>query len=70
MLSTLFTIVDTFVFSATILTSVTLTVTGFGILITPISTGIVCGLLLTDKVLYEKIMNKILRESSTNYQLF
>ena len=50
--------VDTSVIMATTSSSVTLSLTGFGLLVIPISSGFACGLTLTIQVLYELIMNK------------
>ena len=49
---------DRFVFIAATSTSVTLSLTGIGLLATPISTAKACGLSIGDKVLCEIILNK------------
>ena len=49
---------DTFVIIATTSSSITLSVTGFGWIVIPISTGISCGLSVSNKVIYEAIINK------------
>ena len=49
---------DTFVFIATTSTSLTFSVTGLGLIVKPISTGIACGLTLTNAVLYEIVVKK------------
>ena len=50
--------IDTFVILATTSSSITLSLTGFGLIVIPISTGIACGLSVSNKVLYEVIINK------------
>ena len=49
---------DTIVIIATTSTSITLSVTGIGLLAIPFSTATACGLSITNKVLYEIIMQK------------
>ena len=50
--------IDSFVIIGATLTSVTLSVTGFGLAIVPISTGIACGISLCNKILHEIVMKK------------
>ena len=50
--------VDSIVIIASTSTSVTLSVTGVGLIIVPISAGIACGLSLCNKLLYELVMKK------------
>ena len=45
-------------FFATTSSSITLSLTGFGLIVIPISTGIACGLSVSNKVIYEVILNK------------
>ena len=49
---------DTFVIIATTSSSITLSLTGIGLIVIPISTTSACVLSIGDKVLYEVIMNK------------
>ena len=49
---------DTIVIIATTSTSITLSVTGIGLLAIPISTATACGLAITNKVLYEIVIQK------------
>ena len=57
-LNTILESLDSIVIIAATSTSMTLSVTGFGLIILPISTGIVCGLSLGNKVLHKLIINK------------
>ena len=50
--------VDTFVIIATTSSSTTLSLTGIGLIVIPISTATACALLIGIKVLYEIIINK------------
>ena len=50
--------VDSIVNIATTSTSITLSITGFGLIILPISAGIACTLSLGNKVLHKLIINK------------
>ena len=50
--------VDSFVIIGAISTSITLSVTGIGLIVLPISAGIACGLSLSIKVLHKLIINK------------
>ena len=49
---------DTFIFIATTSSSITLSLTGIGLIVIPISTATACGLSVGNKVLYEIIINK------------
>ena len=49
---------DTIVIIATTSSSITLSPTGFGLIVIPISSSIACGLTITNKVLYEIVMQK------------
>ena len=49
---------DTIVIIATTSSSITLSLTGFGLIVIPISSSIACGLSITNKVLYEIVMQK------------
>ena len=57
-LDTIFESVDSIVIIAATSTSITLSVTGIGLIVLPISAGIACGLSLGNKVLHELIINK------------
>ena len=57
-LNTVLESVDSIVIIATTSTSITLSVTGFGLIILPISTGIACTLSLGNKILHKLIINK------------
>ena len=57
-LNTILESVDSIVIIAATSTSITLSVTGFGLVILPISAGIACGLSLGNKVLHKLIINK------------
>ena len=50
--------VDSIVIIAATSTSITLSITGIGLIILPISAGIACGLSLGNKVLHKLIINK------------
>ena len=50
--------VDSIVIIAATSASITLSVTGFGLVILPISAGIACGLSLGNKILHKLIINK------------
>ena len=56
-LNTILESVDSIVIIAATSTSITLSVTGFGLIILPISAGIVCGSSLGNKVLHKLIIN-------------
>ena len=49
---------DTIVIIATTSSSITLYLTGFGLRVIPISSSIACGLTITNKILYEIVMQK------------
>ena len=57
-LNTLLESVDSIVIIGATSTSITLSVIGIGLIILPISAGIVCGLSLGNKVLHKLILNK------------
>ena len=50
--------VDSIVIIAATSTSITLSVTGIGLIVLPISAGIACGISLGNKVLHKLIINK------------
>ena len=49
---------DTFVIIATTSSSITLSLTGIGLIVIPISTASACALSIGNKVLYETILTK------------
>ena len=57
-LNTVLEFVDSIVIIGATSTSITLSVTGFGLIILPISAGIVCTLSLGNKILHKIIINK------------
>ena len=57
-LNTVLESVDSIVIIATSSTSVTLSITGIGLIILPISAGVACALSLGNKVFYKLIINK------------
>ena len=57
-LNTILESVDSIVIIAATSTSITLSITGIGLIILPISAGIACGLSLGNKVLHKLIINK------------
>ena len=57
-LNTILQSVDSIVIIAATSTSITLSVTGIGLIVLPISAGIACGLSLGNKVLHKLIINK------------
>ena len=57
-LTTILNSFDTIVVIATTSASITLSVTGIGLIAIPISTATACGLSITNKVLYEIVMQK------------
>ena len=57
-LNTIIESVDSIVIIATTSTSITLSITGIGLIILPISAGIACTLSLCNKVLHKLIINK------------
>ena len=57
-LNTILESVDSIVIIAATSTSITLSITGFGLIILPISAGIACTLSLGNKILHKLILNK------------
>ena len=57
-LNTILESVDSIIIIAATTTSVTLSVTGVGIVIVPISAGVACALSLANKILHKLIINK------------
>ena len=57
-LNTILESVDSIVIIGATLTSITLSITGIGLIILPISAGIACGLSLGNKILHKIIINK------------
>ena len=57
-LNTVLESVDSIVIIAATSTSITLSVTGIGLIVLPISAGIACGLSLGNKILHKLIINK------------
>ena len=57
-LNTIFESVDSIVIIAATSTSITLSITGIGLIILPISAGIACALSLGNKILHKLIINK------------
>ena len=57
-LNTILESVDSIVIIGTTSTSITLSVTGIGLIVLPISTGIACALSLGNKILHKIIINK------------
>ena len=57
-LNTILESVDSIVIIAATSTSITLSITGIGLIVLPISAGIACGLSLSNKVLHKLIINK------------
>ena len=57
-LNTILESVDSIVIIAATSTSITLSVTGIGLIVLPISAGIACGLSLGNKILHKIIINK------------
>ena len=57
-LNTILESVDSIVIIAATATSITLSVTGIGLIVLPISAGIACGLSLGNKILHKIIINK------------
>ena len=58
LLTTILKSIDTFVINATIYTSITLSLTRIGLIVIPVSTGTACGLTFSNKVMYERVMQK------------
>ena len=65
-LNTILGSVDSIVIIATTSTSITLSITGIGLIILPISAGIACTLSLGNKVLHKKIINKYSKYKKQN----
>ena len=66
---------DTFVLITTTSSSITLSPIGIGLIVTPIPTGMACGLTISSKVNYEivmqkKINTKTISKRSTNTKIF
>ena len=57
-LNTVLESVDSIVIIAATSTSITLSITGIGLIVLPISTGIACGISLGNKILHKLIINK------------
>ena len=57
-LNTILESVDSIIIIGATSTSITLSITGIGLIILPISAGIACGLSLVNKVLHKLIINK------------
>ena len=57
-LNTILESIDSIVIIGATLTSITLSVTGIGVIVLPITAGIACTLSLGNKVLHKKIINK------------
>ena len=57
-LNTVLESVDSIVIIAATSTSITLSVTGIGLIVSPISAGIACGISLGNKILHKLIINK------------
>ena len=66
-LNTLLESVDSIVIIGATSTSITLSITGIGLFILPISAGIACGLSLGNKVLHKLIINKY-NKNKTQYE--
>ena len=65
-LNTVLESVDSIVIIRATSTSITLSVTGFGLIILPISAGIACTLSLGNKVLHKLIINKYIKYKKQN----
>ena len=57
-LNTILESVDSIVIIGAMSTSITLSITGFGLIILPISAGIACGLSLGNKILHKLVINR------------
>ena len=57
-LNTILESVDSIVIIAATSTSITLSVTGIGLIVLPVAAGVACGLSLANKVLHKIIINK------------
>ena len=49
---------DTVVINATTTNSITLSPTGIGLIVIPMSTGVACGLKVSKRVFYERVVQK------------
>ena len=58
MLTTILKWIDTFVIIVTPSSLITLSLTGIGLIVIPISTGVACGLAISNKVIYAPITQK------------
>ena len=56
---------DTIVYIATTSSSFSLSLTGFGLLITPISSSTECGLTINERVIFEIVMQKYKKKQET-----
>ena len=66
-LNTILESIDSIVIIAAISTSITLSITGIGLIILPISVGIACTLSIGNKVLHKLIINKY-KKSKKQYE--
>ena len=57
-LNTILESVDSIIIIAATLTSITLSITGIGLFVLPISAGVACGISLGNKILHKLIINK------------
>ena len=57
-LSTILKSFDTFVYIATTSSSTTLSLTGIGLIVIPLSSSIACGLTISKEIIYEIVMQK------------
>ena len=57
-LTTILKTFDTFVIIATTTNSITLGLMGLGLIVIPISTGMACGLTISNNVIHEVVMQK------------
>ena len=57
-ITTIIRIFDAIVIVATTSGSITLSLSGIGLIVLPISSGILCGLTISNKILYQKVMQK------------
>ena len=68
MLTTIIKTIDTFAIIATTSSSVTLSLTGFGFLVNPISSSIACGLTIITKIMYEIVKQKYILYKKQNQE--
>ena len=66
MITTLLKSIDTFVIIATTPTSLTLSLTGIGLIVKPIPTASACALSIGNKLIYEIIINKYKKYKKQN----